>query len=165
MPSSKCIIEPLGPKKHDQESFICEEPALNEFIRKHANRESKANTSKCLVITRPENPPVIRGYYTLSATSIALSSLPTKLAKRLPNRDKIPATLLGRIARNLSFKSENLGPHLMFSALNRANLASREIASVGVVLDPKTKPWHTTTKNTDSSDSRKPKVLFECFFR
>lgn len=133
----KYIIEPLDPKKHNRDSFNCEEEALNEFIRKHANRESKANTSKCFVLARPESPSAIRGYYTLSATSITLKSLPRNLAKKLPNREKVPATLLGRIARDLSFKSENLGPHLMFSALNRANLASREIASVGVVLDPK----------------------------
>lgn len=44
--------------------------------------------------------------------------------------------MLGRIARDLLLKNENLGPHLMFCALNRANLGSREIASVGFVLDP-----------------------------
>jgi|SaaInl7_100m_RNA_FD_contig_21_2655101_length_464_multi_7_in_0_out_0_2 hypothetical protein len=54
MASSEYLIEPLDPKKHDQESFICEEPALNEFIRKHANRESKANTSKCFVLSVPK---------------------------------------------------------------------------------------------------------------
>jgi hypothetical protein len=81
MASSEYLIEPLDPKKYDRESFICEEPALNEFIRKHANRESKANTSKYFVLTRSESPSTIRGYYTLSARSIALNSLPRSLAK------------------------------------------------------------------------------------
>ncbi|MBK1878781.1 hypothetical protein [Pelagicoccus mobilis] len=140
MPAFRYLIEPLDPKIHDRESFICEEPALNDFIRKQANRESKANTSRCFVLTTKESPTTIRGYYTLSATSISLSNLPEKTAKKLPNRDKVPATLLGRIARDLSFKSEGIGEHLMFSALNRAYLASLEVASSGVVIDPKNEP-------------------------
>ena len=137
MPDPKYIIEPLDPQKHDRASFICEEPALNDFIHKHANRESKANTSRCFVLTAQESPATIRGYYTLSATSISLSSLPEKISKKLPNREKVPATLLGRIARDLSFKRKGIGEHMMFSTLDRAYQTSLEVASAGVVLDAK----------------------------
>ena len=136
MPSNY-IVEPLDPRKHDREAFICEEKALNDYIRKHANRDSKTDISRCFVISTEDNPGIIRGYYTLSATSISLSTLPPKIAKKLPNRDQVPATLLGRIARDLSYKNENVGQHLMYSALHRARNASLEVASHGIVLDPK----------------------------
>ena len=163
MPDPQYSIEPLDPKKHDRTSFICEEPALNEFIRKHANRESKANTSKCFVLTEVNSPFQIRGYYTLSATSIALSSLPDRLGKRLPNREKVPATLLGRMARDLAHKKEKIGLHLMFSALKRAYQASSEVASAGVVIDPKNESlasYYETYGFIRIQDSESPLRMF-----
>jgi predicted GNAT family N-acyltransferase len=49
--------------------------------------------------------------------------------------DKLPATLLGRLARSQQFKGRGLGELLLIGALKRALEHSRNIASVAVVVD------------------------------
>jgi predicted GNAT family N-acyltransferase len=45
--------------------------------------------------------------------------------------------LLGRLARDLRFKGQQIGDRLMASALHRAVRASKEVASWAIVTDPK----------------------------
>lgn len=65
--------------------------------------------------------------------------LPEELARtlRLPKYDKLPTTLLGRLARSEQFRGTGLGEILLMGALKRASEHSRQIASVAVVGDAK----------------------------
>ena len=56
---------------------------------------------------------------------------------RLPKYDKLPATLLGRLARSQQFRGTGLGEILLMGALARALEHSKHIASVAVVVDAK----------------------------
>jgi predicted GNAT family N-acyltransferase len=62
--------------------------------------------------------------------------LPPELVQQLhlPN-DKLPATLIGRLARSKEFKGRGLGELLLMGALKRALEHSGNIASVAVVVD------------------------------
>ena len=51
---------------------------------------------------------------------------------KLPRYDKIPATLLGRLARSVAFRGQGLGELLLLHALRSALAQSRHIASVVV---------------------------------
>jgi predicted GNAT family N-acyltransferase len=77
------------------------------------------------------------GFYTLSATTIRLSELPPELAKRFPRYPNLPATLLGRLARDSAFRGAGLGDCLLTDALQRAFNNTVVIRSVAVVTDPK----------------------------
>lgn len=84
----------------------------------------------------------VLGYYTLSALSVDVGAWPEAVARRLPRYPVVPATLLGRLAvdRRLRGKGageHRLGEHLLMDALRRALGASREVASVAVVVDAK----------------------------
>jgi predicted GNAT family N-acyltransferase len=81
----------------------------------------------------------IAGYYTLSSTSIRLDDLPDELVKRLklPRYPGVGATLIGRLARDLSFKGQGIGELLLADALKVALAVSRKIASAGVVVETK----------------------------
>ncbi len=85
----------------------------------------------------------IAGYYTLSHYTIEPGELPEEAVKRLrlpeydKKLDKLPATLLGRLARSKEFKGAGLGEILLTGALEKALLHSRNIASLAVVVDAK----------------------------
>lgn len=80
-------------------------------------------------------PTVIAGYYTLSSFSIEVADLPESLQKKLPRYPRLPATLLGRLARDARFPGT--GHLLLMDAMARAYRQSGQIASLAVVADAK----------------------------
>jgi len=133
----KFIIEALDPAKHRREGFDCGVPALNDFLRNRARREMAAGASACFVMVPEEDPGCIAGFYTLSAAVIIRTDLPEAVTKKLPRYLELPATLLGRLARDVRFKGQGIGDRLMASVLHRSVAASSEVASWGIVTDPK----------------------------
>ena len=81
----------------------------------------------------------IAGFYTLTSDNIRLDDLPADLVKKLklPRYPVAGATLIGRLARDLSFKGQGIGELLLADALKRALAISKQIASVAVVVDAK----------------------------
>jgi predicted N-acetyltransferase YhbS len=130
-------VEILDPAVHRRDEFSCESPELTEFLRTRARKEAKSRTSACFVIVPVTDLGQIAGYYTLSATSVELEKLPVELTKKLPRYPRLPATLLGRLARALAFKGQGIGDLLMVDALKRSYENSSVIGSVAVVVDPK----------------------------
>ena len=131
------IVEPLNPAKHRREEFDCGVEALNNFLRLRARKEMEAGTSACFVLVLADEPTVIAGYYTLSAATVQRTALPESVTKKLPRYHELPATLLGRLARDLKFKGQLIGERLMASMLHRSVRASEEVASWAIVTDPK----------------------------
>jgi predicted GNAT family N-acyltransferase len=77
----------------------------------------------------------IAGYYTLSAYGIQLSELPEAIKRKLPRYPLLPATLLGRLAVDISCRGRHLGRLLLMDALHRSWRNTSQIASVGVVVE------------------------------
>ena len=138
-PSSRYIIEPLNPAKHRRDEFDCGVAALNDFLRTRARKEMDAGTSACFVIVPESDQGQIAGYYTLSAATVVRTALPEVLSKKLPRYEEMPATLLGRLARDVRFKGQQIGDRLMANVLHRSVAASLEVASWAIVTDPKDK--------------------------
>ena len=130
-------IQPLDAEKHDRFGFDCGEPALNDYLAKRARKEMTSGVAACFVATASENTREVLGYYTLSAVSIVRTQLPPEILGKLPRYREMPATLLGRLAVARAFQGMGLGGRLLVSAMNRAQNASEEVASLAVVADPK----------------------------
>jgi GNAT superfamily N-acetyltransferase len=130
-------IEALDAGRHERGGFVCESPELTEFLHKRARKEMEARISACFVIVPLSEPCRIAGFYTLSAAEIATTDLPVELAKKLPRYPAMPATLLGRLARDESFRGQGLGDRLMQDAFARTAAASFEVGSVAMITDPK----------------------------
>jgi predicted GNAT family N-acyltransferase len=128
-------FEPLDKKKHDRAAFSCEQESLDRYLKEHATQEIKKRVAAVYVLT-PDGK-TIAGYYTLSQYVIEAGELPPELVQQLhlPKYDKLPATLLGRLARSKHFKRRGVGELLLMGALKRALEHSRNIASVAVVVD------------------------------
>ncbi|HEX9368238.1 MAG TPA: GNAT family N-acetyltransferase, partial [Vicinamibacterales bacterium] len=57
--------------------------------------------------------------------------------KRLPRYPLVPATFMGRLAVDRSYRGLRLGERLLIDALRRSLVASQVIASVAVIVDAK----------------------------
>jgi predicted GNAT family N-acyltransferase len=80
----------------------------------------------------------IAGYYTLSAATIVVADLPPDTVKKLnwPRYPELPATLIGRLASDLTFRGKGIGKLLLLDALKRV-WSHSEIASLAVIVDAK----------------------------
>jgi GNAT superfamily N-acetyltransferase len=128
-------FEPLDKKKHDRAAFSCEQESLERYLKERATQEIKKRVAAAYVLT-PDGR-TIAGYYALSQYAIEAGELPSELVQQLhlPRYDKLPATLLGRLARSKEFKGRGLGELLLMGALKRSLEHSRNIASVAVVVE------------------------------
>jgi len=125
-------IEPLGPE-HDRSTFSCGVPALDRYLLEQAGQDARRRVAAPFVAST--DGMKVLGFYTLSATSIQLAEIPVALAKKLPRYPRLPATLLGRLATDLSARGVGLGRLLLVDAIARA--VRSEIASFALVLDAK----------------------------
>lgn len=128
-------FEPLDKKKHDRAAFSCGQDSLDRYLKEQATQEIKKRVAAIYVATA--DGKTIAGYYTLSQYAIEADEFPPELIQQmhLPKYDKLPATLLGRLARSEEFKGGGIGEMLLMDALYRAFEHSRNIASVAVVVD------------------------------
>jgi GNAT superfamily N-acetyltransferase len=78
---------------------------------------------------------VVTGYYTLSASNIALTDLSYAVARKLPRYPTIPAVRMGRLAVELRHRGSGLGAELLVNALQR--VAKSEIPAIALTLDAK----------------------------
>lgn len=129
------MIELLG-KKHNREDFDCGKELLNNYLKTQAGQDIKRKLSACFVLS-DKGTNTIKGYYTLSNTSIPLSSFSEKIQKKIPKSyTSVPATLLGRLAIDIKYQGKGIGKILLIDALKRAYDASIEIGSFAVVVYP-----------------------------
>lgn len=135
--SAEYLIQPLSNTRHRRDQFSCEEPELTEFLQRRALPEMEARASACFVLTPVSDPGRIAGFYTLSAATVSVAKLPGDLAKRFRAYPNLPATLLGRLARDSAFRGAGIGDLLVVSALTRAFNNTATIGSVAILTDPK----------------------------
>jgi predicted GNAT family N-acyltransferase len=132
---AKWRIEPLG-KQHDRAAFTCGIPALDDYIKTKATQDDRRDAAKAYVALAHGTDLVV-GYYTLSNTGIDLSAIPEAEVARFARYPIVGATLIGRLARDLSEKGKGLGEFLLIDALYRSLQLSRQIASAAVVVEAK----------------------------
>lgn len=134
-PQTDFIVSLLDTKVHDRAAFSCGEPSLDEYLRKRAGQDRKRFLAITYVLAPTAEPARVAGYFTLSSYAILTKELPAELADRLPRHDRFPTTLVGRLARDESFRGEGLGELLLLEALARALESSEHIASYAVIVD------------------------------
>jgi GNAT superfamily N-acetyltransferase len=128
-------IEPLG-RQHDRSAFLCGVEPLDRYLQEQAAQDARKRVAAPFVLVIDER---IAGYYTLSSASIRADHLSPELIRKLklPRYKYLPATLVGRLARDPAFRGQGMGELLLADALKRAWRASSQIASLGVIADAK----------------------------
>ena len=128
-------VEALS-KQHDRSGFTCGSEPLDTYLGIQAGQDARKRVAATFVLCEGESNRVI-GFYTLSAVSVDIGAWPENVAKKLPRYPVVPATLLGRLAIDRKFQGKRAGEHLLMDALHRSLQASRQVASVAVVVDAK----------------------------
>ncbi len=127
-------VEPLG-RHHDRAAFSCDEPSLTGYLRKQARQDVDRDLASCWVLCTPGDSAII-GYYTLTATSVDVSSLPPDLAKKAGRYHVVGAALLGRLAVDSRYARQGVGSHLLLNALRRVLRTTQSgIGVKAVVVD------------------------------
>jgi len=125
----------LDPKLHDRAAFACGEPSLDTYLKRQASQDAKRDIAKTYVLSPVNATATIAGYYTLSSFAVLLGELPEQLVRRLPRYDRIPAVLLGRLARDQRYRGMGLGELLLMHALEQSLHVSEQIGAHAVVVD------------------------------
>ena len=120
---------------HDKTGFSCGIDSLDKYLQLHAGQDIRRSVAATFVMVTQDKPAEILGYYTLSSTAIDPGELEAGVRKKLPPYPLIPATLIGRLARDKRYMAVGIGEHLLIDALNRCFQHSGEIASFAVVVD------------------------------
>ena len=123
-------------KSHDRIGFYCGKKSLDNYIKKQVSQDVKKKLSVCFVLTDKSN--IVKGYYTLSNSSILQNDIPEKFSKKIPvSYNNIPVTLLGRLAVDKSIIGKGHGEYLLMDALKECYRVSKKtIGSFAVVVDP-----------------------------
>lgn len=114
--------------EHDLQSFDCEVPSLNNWLKSHARKNDQNGASKTYVVC--EGTKVV-GYYCLANSAIDFGNATGKTRRNMPN--PIPAILIGRLAVDRLWKKRGIGGDLISDAAYRIfNVA--DIVGVRAVL-------------------------------
>ena len=132
--AERLVIEPLG-KQHGRSAFCCGIAELDRYLKRQAGQDVRRRIARVFVCRRRGAETVI-GFYTLSALSIELSSLPDRLSRRLP-RHPVPCALIGRLAVDRSCHGAGLGQLLVADAIKRILSAGDSVAMHAVIVDAK----------------------------
>lgn len=121
--------------QHRKESFTCGKSMLDNYLHTQAKQDVRRKLAACFILSK--NAVTVKGFYTLSSTSVNRDFLPESMIKKLPPAyKKLPATLLGRLAIDITYKGQGLGSILLMDALKRSYYNSLQVASMAVVVDP-----------------------------
>lgn len=127
-------VAPLGPE-HDRAAFSSGVAALDDWFKSRASQDERRNIARVFVAVDANIG--VAGFYTLSAYTLASDDLPLPMAKKLPRYDKIPAVLIGRLARDLRCRGQGVGDVLLGNAVERIVAANRTVAAHAIVVDAK----------------------------
>ncbi len=121
---------------HKKQQFKCGIRMLDDYLHTQAKQDVKRKLAVCFILA-DENDNV-KGYYTLSSSSIQRNSLPESIVKKLPpSYNNLPVTLLGRLAIDEKYMGNKLGSLLLIDALKRGYENSQTtIGSLAVIVSP-----------------------------
>lgn len=118
----------LGPT-HDLSRFDCGNAALNDWLKNHALK-SEGQSARTYVACESN---IVIGYYCIATGSVERKALPSRLKRQQGLPNQIPVVIIGRLARDLTYRGTGLGLDLLQDALRRI-VAASEIIGVRCVL-------------------------------
>lgn len=125
--------EPLN-DGHLLDDFDCGEPALDEWLKRHARTAQASRSARVFVITEEGDvDQAVVGYYALAAAQVEPSEATARSLKGQPKQRPVPAILLARLAVANEHKRAGVGKGLLKDAMFRC-LAAAENVGIRVLL-------------------------------
>lgn len=135
--------EPLG-KQHRLDEFYCGEPALDEWLKRHALGAHASGSARVFVTTLDDGETVV-GYYALAAAQVAPEEATERALKGQPQARPVPAVLLARLAVDREHQGAGLGRSLLQEVLLRCLEAAEAIGARVLLVHAKhhaAKTWY-----------------------
>jgi predicted GNAT family N-acyltransferase len=129
------LFEPLDAFRHSRAEFRSSAEALNLYLKKQARKDADRHLAATFVMVDDTAPAVIVGYYTLSNYTVEPAEMPADVARKLPRYPRLPATLIGRLARDERYPGT--GSLLLIDALIKAYAQTKASGSLAVVAEAK----------------------------
>jgi predicted GNAT family N-acyltransferase len=120
--------------EYNRTSFSCGVPVLDSYLKERARLDVKRGL--CAVHILAENTTIV-GFYTLSAFTLQLKSLPPAIAKKYPANMLLPCWLIGRLAIATKFQKQNFGQLLLTDALHNIKNLAEQAGGYCVIVDAK----------------------------
>lgn len=132
-PAADLRIEVLA-AEHDVSGFDCGQPRLNDFLKRHAFANQRANAGRTIVMAQQKR---VIGYYTLAPASVAHEHAPMRVTKGLA-RHPIGVILLARLAVDKPWQAgKGVGKALLKDALRRTVQAAEIISARALLVHAK----------------------------
>lgn len=135
--------EPLE-RHHRLEDFESGEPALDEWLKRHA-RGAHASGSARVFVTTLEDRETVVGYYALAAAQVAPEEATERSLKGQPRTRPVPAILLARLAVDRRHQRVGLGRSLLQDVMLRCLGAAEAIGARVLLVHAKheaAKAWY-----------------------
>lgn len=139
MDNPRFRVEKLGAEhRAARREFACGVAVLDLYLRERASQDMRRGVAVVYVLWDARDQR-LAGFYTLSTGAVERPDLPPDIGDALPRYAALPVMLLGRLAlsEDEAYRGQGLGGALLVDALQRARLLSRDIGSVGVIVDAK----------------------------
>ena len=135
--------EPLG-NHHRLDEFRCGEPALDEWLKRHARAAQASDSARVYVVTLDDRETVV-GYYALAAAQVVPEDATSRTLKGQPRTRPLPAILLARLAVDERHQGAGLGRSLLQDVLLRCAEAAEAIGARVLLVHAKhesAKQWY-----------------------
>lgn len=126
--------EPLA-RHHRIDDFDCGEPALDDWLKRHALGSQAAGSARVFVTT--SDGEAVVGYYALAAASVEAADAPERAAKGQPRHRPLPVVLLARLAVDRGHQGAGLGSSLLRDAMLRTLQAAEAIGIRALLIHAK----------------------------
>lgn len=126
--------EPLA-RQHILDGFDSGEPALDDWIARHA-RSAHASGSARVYVTTTDGAAIV-GYYALAAAQVEPTAATPRLLRGEPRHRPVPVVLLARLAVDRRHQNAGVGRSLLRDALLRCLQAADAIGIRGVLVHAK----------------------------
>lgn len=136
--------EPLR-KHHRLDDFDCGEPALDEWLERHARGSHASGSARVFVTTLADGETVV-GYYALAAAQVAPEAATEGARKGQPRTRPVPAVLLARLAVDREHQGAGLGRSLLQDVMLRCLEAAESIGARVLLVHAKhegAKAWYS----------------------
>lgn len=152
-PRTSTRIEPFDPERHDRAAFACGVEAVDNFLKKTANKLARADNLRLYAMTDPSGALI--GFYALNAHAIDYAELPPRYARTRPGHGSIPAAYISMIGVDARHQGHGYGGDLLVDALTRIAQAADAIGIAVVILD--------VLDDGDAEQVARRKLLYESY--
>jgi len=116
-------------KEHDCGDFDCGYALLNDWLRRYALQNQRANAAKTFVVCQGRQ---VIGYYSLAVGAVDHGAATARVRKGLA-RHPVPVMVLARLAVDLHYQGKKIGRCLLRDAILRT-LQVADIAGIRAIF-------------------------------